>query len=269
MNLVAHMLGVPGIDGQKPAIVTGEGVQVGFSELLGWSSRLASAWKRAGVERATASSSPWGSGQGSMRALRRWRLGAVAVLPEPAMGLAGLRHAARAATPKAYLTDGWFRALGYALPELWRVPLTLTPGDGYTTSGDLLEEVEPDHPGADLLHQRLHGTTEVDHAHAWLSSQPERRAEGPAGARARERDRSRGLPGVRPREPRAGRHLAAPKLEPEKPHEADAAKSATTSPPIASPARWSRRRSARGWRRADATPASRRSSPAAARCFRT
>ena len=44
-----------------------------------------------------------------------WSLGAVAVLPEPAMGLAGLRHAARVTRPKAFCTGGWYRALGYVM----------------------------------------------------------------------------------------------------------------------------------------------------------
>ena len=44
------------------------------------------------------------------------------------MGLAGLRHAARATRPKAYLAQGvLFRALGHLLPELRRAPLRLTP----------------------------------------------------------------------------------------------------------------------------------------------
>jgi acyl-coenzyme A synthetase/AMP-(fatty) acid ligase len=147
MNLVAHMLGVSGIDGAKAAIVTGEGGRVGFSELLGWSSRLAAAWKRAGVQKGDRVVIAMGLGPGLYAGLAAlWRLGAVAVLPEPAMGLSGLRHAARATTPKAYLTEGWLRALGYALQELWRVPLTLTPSDSGPAGGDLLEELEPDHP---------------------------------------------------------------------------------------------------------------------------
>src|SRR5690606_22009164 len=76
-----------------------------------------------------------------------WRLGAVAVFPEPALGLAGLRHALKATRPKAFLAGGWYRLLRYLLPDLWptRIMLSAAPrGDaGYT---DRVEAVMPEHP---------------------------------------------------------------------------------------------------------------------------
>lgn len=61
-----------------------------------------------------------------------WRIGATAVFPEPAMGLSGLRHAARATRPRAFLASGFYRYLAFAVPELWSVDKRLSPhpGDG-------------------------------------------------------------------------------------------------------------------------------------------
>ncbi len=58
-----------------------------------------------------------------------WSLGATVVLPEPAMGLAGLRHAARTTKPKAFCATGAFCLLKLLVPELWALPL-LAPGKG-------------------------------------------------------------------------------------------------------------------------------------------
>src|SRR6185295_17643963 len=73
-----------------------------------------------------------------------WRLGAVVVFPEPALGLKGLRHAVNVTQPKAYLAAGWFRALRVAWPALWRIPM-LTPDDAGAT-GDPIASITADHP---------------------------------------------------------------------------------------------------------------------------
>ena len=51
-----------------------------------------------------------------------WRLGAVAVFPEPAMGLPGLLYALRAARPAAFAAAGPYRWLRL-LPQLWSLPM--------------------------------------------------------------------------------------------------------------------------------------------------
>lgn len=55
-----------------------------------------------------------------------WRRGAVAVFPEPAMGLRGFLHALRSARPAAIAAAGRYRWLKL-LPPLWGLPL-LRPG---------------------------------------------------------------------------------------------------------------------------------------------
>ena len=56
-----------------------------------------------------------------------WKLGASAVLPEPAMGVAGVRHAARAGLPKAWIAPRLWRTSGWLFPETRRIPLGLSP----------------------------------------------------------------------------------------------------------------------------------------------
>lgn len=61
-----------------------------------------------------------------------WRLGAVAVLPEPALGIAGLRHAMAALQPEALLLGGGYRWLPLLVGAMRRVRmrLPLRPGKG-------------------------------------------------------------------------------------------------------------------------------------------
>lgn len=56
-----------------------------------------------------------------------WTLGATVVFPEPAMGLAGLRAAADAARPDAWLAPRLWRTIGLLWPELRRIPTGVSP----------------------------------------------------------------------------------------------------------------------------------------------
>jgi acyl-coenzyme A synthetase/AMP-(fatty) acid ligase len=110
----------------RNAIIDGRGVVLTFGELATRSARTAAAWRRGGLARGDHVLFALPLGLELYVALAAlWRLGAIVVLPEPALGLSGLRHAARAAQPKAVLATGLYRALRIALPELWRIPLVL------------------------------------------------------------------------------------------------------------------------------------------------
>ena len=103
-----------------------------------------------------------------------WRLGAVVVFPEPALGLKGLRHAVDATQPKAFLADGWFRALRFAWPALWRIPM-LSPADA-AAGGDPMASVAADHPALISFTSGSTGQTQDHRAQPWLP----RRARTPA-----------------------------------------------------------------------------------------
>jgi olefin beta-lactone synthetase len=107
---------------ERTAIIGRKGNAVSYAELSRGSARLAAALKKRGIgkgERVLVALRPGIALYAGLAAI--WRLGAVAVFPEPAMGLAGLRLAARAAQPKAFLAEGWILALSLLLPETRRI----------------------------------------------------------------------------------------------------------------------------------------------------
>ncbi|SFI77795.1 Acyl-CoA synthetase (AMP-forming)/AMP-acid ligase II [Bosea sp. OK403] len=172
MNLLDPFLRSAERHGDRTAIIAGSGERTSFADLITASSTLASAWHRAGIGRGdrVLIAMPLGpSLYAGLAAL--WRIGAVAVLPEPALGLKGLRHAARASAPKAYLSAGWFRALRYLVPELWPIRLMLTPDDA-SVSGEPLEALTPEHPALISFTSGSTGRPKaIQRSHGFLAAQ--------------------------------------------------------------------------------------------------
>lgn len=114
----------------RVAIVDGAGREITFAQLQTRAMGFAQAWRARGIRQ----------GDRVLLAMRLdadlyaalaglWVIGATVVLPEPAMGLAGLRHAARVTGVTAICTSGMYCALKYAVPAFW--PLKhLRPHDG-------------------------------------------------------------------------------------------------------------------------------------------
>jgi acyl-CoA synthetase (AMP-forming)/AMP-acid ligase II len=145
MNLLQPFFAEAAARGTRTAIVAADGTRATYSDLMAQSAQLAAAWRRKGIASGdrVLLAMPLGIAfYASLAAL--WRIGAVIVFPEPALGLRGLRHAVDATQPKAFLADGWFRALRFAWPALWRVPM-LSPADA-APGGDPIESVSADHP---------------------------------------------------------------------------------------------------------------------------
>lgn len=114
---------------ERIAIVDGKGRSITYGGLLRRIDELAADWADIRVGDRVVLAMPLGIDLfASLAAL--WHRGATVVLPEPAMGLAGLRHAVRATFPKAYLSQGAvFWALRYLLSELRGVGTHLTVPD--------------------------------------------------------------------------------------------------------------------------------------------
>lgn len=107
-------------DPDTVALIEGNGRAITFNELETRRQSFASAWQRKGIgagDRVLLAMSVDADLYAALAAL--WTLGATAVLPEPALGLAGLRHAARVTRPRAFCSSGLFGLLRWALPELW------------------------------------------------------------------------------------------------------------------------------------------------------
>ncbi len=145
MNILAAFIKQAQEHPNRPAIIDGRGNAISFGTLLKRSEAVAAAWSEKGVVPGDRLLLAMGLGIDLYVALAAaWRIGAVIVFPEPAMGLKGLRHAARVTAPKAYLSSGFYRLLGLALPELRAVPLRLTPADRGSDASVAVEDVSPD-----------------------------------------------------------------------------------------------------------------------------
>jgi acyl-coenzyme A synthetase/AMP-(fatty) acid ligase len=117
--------------GTRTAIIEGSGRAITYDDLALLVRQMAAGYAARGVEHGDriVLAMPVGIElYASLAAL--WGLGATVVFPEPAMGLKGLRHAIGSTRPKAFLSSGWYRLLGYLLPEALRLPRRLHPVKG-------------------------------------------------------------------------------------------------------------------------------------------
>lgn len=113
---------------ERIALVDRHGRRTTFAALWEHGGRLAAAWRVTGID----------PGDRVMVAVPvspalyavlvgLWRLGATAVFPEPALGFAGLQHAARETRPKALCSPRWLRLLAMTSGVLRGIPLRLSP----------------------------------------------------------------------------------------------------------------------------------------------
>jgi olefin beta-lactone synthetase len=145
MNLLLPFLGHAESWSKRTAIIEASGRSASFGELARRSAALAGAWRAAGIAAGDRVLIAMPLGIDLYAAIAGlWRLGAAVVFPEPALGLAGLRHAASAARPNAFLTAGWYGALRLATPELRRIPLHL--GLAERSGGDTCFAAAEDQP---------------------------------------------------------------------------------------------------------------------------
>lgn len=106
----------------RPAIIDGKGRSVSFASLHARAGFLAGEWAKRGFGPGDRVLIAMGVTPDLYAALAGlWRLGAVAVLPEPAMGLKGVKTALAAADVKAWIGAGMLRVLPLLVPRLLSV----------------------------------------------------------------------------------------------------------------------------------------------------
>jgi acyl-CoA synthetase (AMP-forming)/AMP-acid ligase II len=132
MNILDAFIGNVSRHPLRTAIIDGRDAETTYVELSERAAALASAWTKAGLaegDRVLIALRVDADLYASLAAL--WSIGAVAVLPEPALGRAGLREAVRATSPRALLTNGAYRLLPLISNSIRRIPLRLgiTPDD--------------------------------------------------------------------------------------------------------------------------------------------
>lgn len=128
----------------KIAIIDGSGLQTSFEDLDNRAKTLASCWSGRGVktgDKVLVAMPVDTKLYASLIAL--WSLGATVVLPEPSMGLSGVRHAVKGTKPEAFCASGFYTLLKYITPALFFTkllrpvskhateykPATITPDD--------------------------------------------------------------------------------------------------------------------------------------------
>lgn len=169
-NLLDHFAAAVDRHPDRMAIIEGTDRTITFQQLQTRAHQMARKWHHKGIghgDRVLLAMPVNADLYASLAAL--WSLGATVVLPEPAMGLAGLRHAARSTRPKAFCASGYFALLRVMVPELWGLRL-LVPGDG---RGDLPAAAVQDSDVA--LISFTSGTTgqpkAIPRSHAFLMAQ--------------------------------------------------------------------------------------------------
>lgn len=131
---------------ERPAIIDRLGRKLSFTDLYYRAGFLADAWAKCGIgpgDRVLIAVAVTPDLYAALAAL--WRLGAVAVLPEPAMGLKGVKTALAAAEVKAWIGAGALRALPLLVPRLLtvkRLPLV----SGVLRDTEPSPEWSADHP---------------------------------------------------------------------------------------------------------------------------
>lgn len=109
---------------ERTALVEGDGTQVSFRALSDRARGMASYWAARGISPGDRLLLAMPLGADLYAALAAiWSLGATAVLPEPAMGLRGVRHALKLAGCKGLVASGPYVWLKLLLPGLWFKPL--------------------------------------------------------------------------------------------------------------------------------------------------
>jgi acyl-CoA synthetase (AMP-forming)/AMP-acid ligase II len=162
---------------ERPAIIDGKGRSVSFARLHARAGFLADAWARRGIgpgDRVLIAMGVTPDLYAALAAL--WRLGAVAVLPEPAMGLKGVKTALAAAEVKAWIGAGVLRLLPLLVPRLLSVT-RLSLGAG-AVSAPPSPDWPDDHPALMSFTSGSTGRAKaILRSHAFLGAQ--NRAVGP------------------------------------------------------------------------------------------
>lgn len=142
-NLLHHFAQAVARHPERVAIVDGRGRETDFAGLQNRAQQLAARWRAKGIgkgDRVLLAMPVDADLYASLAAL--WSLGAVVVLPEPAMGLRGLRHAARVTGVRGFCASGFYVALKYLLPELWGATLLRVQAGAQTFAGGVPDSAD-------------------------------------------------------------------------------------------------------------------------------
>lgn len=172
MNLIAAFLDSASRRQEQAAIIDANGRSVTFARLVEASASLAAAYRQEGLQPGDRVLLAMPIGIDLYVALAAlWRIGAVVVFPEPALGLRGLKHAVRITRPRAFLASGWYRLLRFIVPEFRSGTLALTPFLRRQPD-DAIAELDGDHPALVSFTSGSTGMPKtIVRSHAFLAAQ--------------------------------------------------------------------------------------------------
>lgn len=134
MSLVDAFLLQASTNSSKTAIITGTGEKTTYAQMEKRSSARANNFKRFGIEKGDRVLVAIGmSVQLYETLIGLWKLGAVAVFPEPSMGLQGVAHAIEASAPKAIVATPALSILARIHPAFAGLPVLPTGYDNSKT----------------------------------------------------------------------------------------------------------------------------------------
>jgi len=110
--------------GNRVALIEADGNSVTFNEIATAADKLAGHWRQQGLkngDKVLIAMPVTANLYISLAAL--WQLGVTVVLPEPSMGLSGLRHALQVTDCKGLVAAGGYRWIKLLLPSLWLKPM--------------------------------------------------------------------------------------------------------------------------------------------------
>jgi olefin beta-lactone synthetase len=159
----------------RPAVISAEGRCLSYGKLDHWSRVLAGAYRKAGVVEGMRVLVALGMTPALYAVLiALWRLGAVAVFPEPAAGLSGLAQALRQARPEAYIGPAWLGPLCTLLPGVpqLRRRLPVRSVAGSPAARDTIAAVPREHPALITFTSGSTGKPKgIQRSHSFLAAQ--------------------------------------------------------------------------------------------------
>jgi acyl-CoA synthetase (AMP-forming)/AMP-acid ligase II len=132
---------------ERTAVIDGSDQGTTYGALRSKAAALASEWTAAGLvkgDRVLVAVRVDADLYATLAAL--WSIGAVAVFPEPALGLSGLKAAIEATSPRASVSNGAYRFLPWISKAMRRIPLRLGTASTDGASHLAACDVEDDHP---------------------------------------------------------------------------------------------------------------------------
>ena len=146
MNVMASFLDHARRNGSKLAVIDGQGNNIDFAGLAKRAEHLGNQWTNQGIKPGDRVLLAMPLGIDLYAAIAGlWYIGATIVLPEPALGLKGVKHAVNIAAPTAFLGTGIFRLIGTFLPALRKIKTKLAFKE-LTHGNAKLFDANKDHP---------------------------------------------------------------------------------------------------------------------------